>query len=99
MADPQSGWSESTSRTFIELADVAVPGRGEQIETLLSLVPARADEPFAAADLACGEGRLSAALLERFPSARVLALDGSDVMLKEARARLGAVGDRARGGR
>jgi len=40
----------------------------------------------AVAELACGEGWLSAALLERFPSARVLALDGSDVMLKETRA-------------
>ncbi|MDP2674122.1 MAG: class I SAM-dependent methyltransferase [Dehalococcoidia bacterium] len=95
MADPQSGWSESTSRTFIELADVAVPGRGEQIETLLSLVSPATNQEFQAAELACGEGWLSAALLERFPSARVLALDGSDVMLEEAHARLGAFGDRA----
>jgi len=96
MADPQSGWSESTSRTFIELADVAVPARAEQMEVLLSLVPARADEPFAAADLACGEGRLSAAVLERFPNARVLGLDGSEVMLAQARLRLAPFGDRAR---
>lgn len=95
MADPQSGWSESTSRTFIELGDVAVPGRGEQMEVMLSLVPATTEEEFRAAELACGDGRLCAALLERFPRAHVLALDRSALMLGRVRERLAPFAERA----
>ncbi len=92
---PPSGWTEADSHTFLHLADVAVPGRREQMEVLLSLVPAAPDEPFAAVDLCCGEGLVSAGILERFPRARLLALDGSETMLAHARERLAPFGGRA----
>jgi SAM-dependent methyltransferase len=95
MADPRSGWSESTSGAFIELADIAVPSRDEQMEVMLSLVPATTEREFRAAELACGDGRLSAALLERFPRAQVLALDRSALMLDRARERLEPFAERA----
>ncbi|MBI2912742.1 MAG: class I SAM-dependent methyltransferase [Chloroflexi bacterium] len=90
-----SNWTEADSHTFLDLAEVAVPSRDEQLEVLLSLVPARPDEAFAAVDLCCGEGRFAAGLLERFPRALVLALDGSEAMLDRARQRLAAFGSRA----
>ncbi|HEU4760458.1 MAG TPA: class I SAM-dependent methyltransferase [Dehalococcoidia bacterium] len=95
MADhPPSGWTEADSRTFLDIADVAVPGRREQMEVLLSLVPAAPDEAFTAVDLCCGEGLLSQELLRRFPNARLLALDGSETMLAHARERLTPFGAR-----
>ena len=81
-------WTETDSRDFLDLAEVAVPGRQEQIEMLLQLVPAAQDEEFQAVELACGEGILAERLLDRFPRARLTAFDGSDVMLGATRKRL-----------
>jgi trans-aconitate 2-methyltransferase len=45
-------------------------------------------------DAGCGSGRLTEQLLERLPRGSVVALDGSDSMLAEARRRLTRFGDR-----
>jgi tRNA (cmo5U34)-methyltransferase len=92
MTETQRGWTEADSRTFIDLADVAVPGRAEQSQMLLSLVPARQDEGFQGVELCCGEGIFAEKLLERFPEARLLVFDGSETMLERARERLGRFG-------
>lgn len=93
--EPRSpAWTESDSRDFIDLAAVAVPGRREQMDVLLSLVPAAPEETFVAAELGCGEGLLAEQLLGRFRRARLAAFDGSEVMLQKARARLEGFGDR-----
>jgi tRNA (cmo5U34)-methyltransferase len=77
------GWSEDHSRHFIELGRVYTPSRDEIRDVMLSLIPAAIDEPFLAVELGVGGGWLSAAILERFPRARVLGLDGSPTMLRE----------------
>ncbi len=94
MTEAKRHWTEGDSATFIDLADVSVPGRSEQIEMLLSLVPARAGR-FDVLELCCGEGILASSLLERFPGAQLLALDGSPTMLDRARERLEPFGERA----
>ena len=81
-------WTETDSRDFLDFAEVAVPGRQEQIEMLLQLVPAAQGEEFPAVELACGEGLLAERLLDRFPRAKLTAFDGSDVMLEAVRKRL-----------
>ena len=45
-------------------------------------------------DAGCGSGRVTEALLERFPSARVIAVDASSSMVDEARRRLARFGGR-----
>ena len=95
MSDTDTTWNEETSRTFLDIADVAVPGRREQMEMLWSLVPAGVNDEFIAVELCCGAGLLTEGVLERFPRSRVLALDGSEMMLEEARRRLSRFGDRA----
>lgn len=81
-------WSEEDSRYFIDLGRIYTPSRNEIQETILDLIPAEHDEPFLAVELGAGSGWLSAAVLERFPAARVLGLDGSAAMVKEAIASL-----------
>jgi SAM-dependent methyltransferase len=76
------------SRDFIELGRIYTPARDEIRETILDLMPAEQDEPFLAVELGVGAGWLSAAILERFPAARVIGLDGSPAMLRETGARL-----------
>ena len=92
--DTTAGWSEEDSSTFLDLADVAVIGRREQIEVVLSLIPAEKETPFRVVDICCGDGMLSEAILERFSTARILGLDGSETMRREAEKRLSRFGDR-----
>jgi SAM-dependent methyltransferase len=88
--DPMSerGWTEDDSLLFVDLADVFVPSRDEQIATLASLIPAAEDEVFAVVELAAGGGALAAAILQTFPQCHYLALDGSAVMRERLREHL-----------
>jgi len=89
-------WTEDDSRTYRDIAPVAVPRREEQVATLLSLIPCTPDDACRIVEIGCGDGRLSAALLELFPRVSIVALDGSPSMRAEARTRLSPFGDRAR---
>ncbi len=84
----EAAWSEGDSAHFIELGRVYTPARDAIQEAILGLIPAERDEPFLAVELGVGGGWLSAAILERFPAARILDLDGSPAMLRETAARL-----------
>ena len=88
-------WTETDSRDFLDLAEIAVPAREEQMQALLALIPAERDEAFALADICAGEGLLCERILKNFPKSRVLALDGSDLMREKAAARLAPFGERA----
>jgi SAM-dependent methyltransferase len=69
--------------------------RGEQMATLLTLLPFGADDSGRVVELGCGEGRLTQAVLEMFPHATAVALDGSPEMRAQAAARLHTFGARA----
>ena len=86
--DQEMAWSEADSLHFIDRGQIHTPMRGEIRETILDLIPAEREERFLAVELGTGSGWLSEAILERFPRARVLGLDGSPAMLKETRIRL-----------
>src|SRR5262245_1414756 len=45
-------------------------------------------------DAGCGSGRVTELVAERFPTARIVALDGSSSMIEQARSRLERFGDR-----
>ncbi len=87
-------WQEADSATFIEFGAALIPRRDEIERVLLDLVPATPEELFHAVEIGTGAGWLSAALLHRFPGARVVGLDGSPAMLKETATRLAPFGDR-----
>jgi trans-aconitate 2-methyltransferase len=59
---------------------------------VVARLPLRGDERVL--DAGCGSGRVTQQLLERLPNGRVVALDGSQAMLDEARRRLASYGDR-----
>lgn len=73
-------WSEADSQKFLSHSEIFVPGRTEQIASLLHLIPARTEETFTIVELAAGGGVLARAILERFPFCQYVALDGSAVM-------------------
>lgn len=87
-------WSEEASAAYRDLAAVAVPNRDEQLATLLALLPFSRDDEFQAVELGSGEGILSASILEAYPRASILSLDGSETMREQTLGRLAAYGDR-----
>lgn len=89
----QASWDEETSRQFIDYGRYVVPERERQIRIIVDLVP-RCKEPCLLVELCCGEGLLAEALLERFPAATVLGLDGSREMLQQAQQKLARFGER-----
>ena len=96
MSQEQSGWTEEDSALYRELSAVAVPRREEQLAALVALLPFGRDEAFGVVELGCGEGVLAAAVMDAYPQANVLALDGSASMLQETSERLERYGGRAR---
>jgi len=91
-----SGWTETDSSTYAEIADVAVPRRAEMMDRIIGAVPCSRGDAFSIVEIGCGEGRLAAVLLETFPRATITAFDGSEVMRDKASARLAPFGRRAR---
>ncbi len=91
-------WGEDDSAIYRDLAAVAVPRRLEMLATLIALVPFSPDESARIVELSSGEGRLAAALLECFPQATLVALEGSESMRTESTVRLAPFADRARVG-
>jgi tRNA (cmo5U34)-methyltransferase len=89
-------WREDDSATYRDLAAVAVPRRLEMLASLIALVPFSPDESARIVEIASGEGRLAAALLECFPQATLVALEGSESMRTESTVRLAPFADRAR---
>lgn len=87
-------WSERDSAQFIELGRIFTPARDDIQRAILDLIPAERDETFVAVELGVGAGWLSAALLERFPAARVIGFDGSPAMLRETETRLSSFAGR-----
>lgn len=92
---PVQPWTEADSKLYQEIAAVAVPAREEQNAALLTLLPFSQADSFHTVELGCGEGFFSHALLDCFPQAQVVALDGSAEMRAQATARLSAFGSRA----
>lgn len=77
-------WDATAANNFVSMADIIIPQRRSQYDLLGDLVPFGADEPFHFIDMGCGEGLLSAALLERFAQSIGHASDVAEEMLTKA---------------
>jgi tRNA (cmo5U34)-methyltransferase len=96
MTDTPDSWTEDDSLLYQKLAAVAVPDREEQMATMVALLPFDQHAQFTAVELGSGEGYLSEVLLECFPKAAVIGLDGSDEMRSTSSSRLERFGGRFR---
>jgi tRNA (cmo5U34)-methyltransferase len=75
------GWTEETSKHFIDVGRIYTPRRDEIAQAFVDLVPANEDEAFTGVELGTGQGWLTTAILERYPNATMIGLDGSEAML------------------
>jgi tRNA (cmo5U34)-methyltransferase len=90
-----AGWSEETSRLFIDYGRYFVPERDRQMQ-MIAMLLSHLETGGLILELCCGEGLLAHVLLERLPLATVHGLDGSAEMLQQAVSRLAPFGDRFR---
>jgi len=82
-------WKQpSLAAVYLEGVRGAIPLAAEQMDVMLRLVAACGGPMRRFLDLGCGDGVLSAALLERFPEARGTLVDFSPAMLEAAGKRL-----------
>jgi len=72
----------------------AASRRHEMLAVMVSLVPFEPDAAFRIVEIGSGEGLLTAALLERFARATILALDGSAPMREATKQRTAPFADR-----
>ena len=94
--DEPNGWSEETSRDFINYGRYIVPERDTQMQIICSLL-SDLDSSGIILDLCCGEGLLEEILMDKFPTISIHGLDGSDEMLQKASQRLSRFGEGFRG--
>jgi tRNA (cmo5U34)-methyltransferase len=85
-------WDEDDSASFSDMAEVFVPDRAFQFDTICRLLGSAMEGRVL--DLCCGDGALGAALLSHMPSIHLLAYDRSAEMLARCRARLAQFGAR-----
>jgi tRNA (cmo5U34)-methyltransferase len=93
MVESMHGWTDVDSDVFLRIGEVAFPRREEALASILALSADPADG--AIVELSCGSGWLAEALLDAFPLATMMALDGSPTMLAAAGDRLARFGSRA----
>lgn len=78
-------WQDSQiAKSYLRGRREAVPCAKEQIDVMLRLIAASETPVERFLDLGCGDGTLSAAILERHPEARGVLLDFSKAMLDAA---------------
>lgn len=86
-----TAFNDQASR-YDERADLVMGDRDRQRRYLRDLVQCLPEEPRSFLELACGTGYFTEVLFEVFPGIRGVAVDGSEPMLEQARARFGDAG-------
>ncbi len=79
-------WAESWQRSWDHLEETLMPDREFRISALLDVVDVLACPTPRVLDLACGTGTITCRLLDRFPTARSIAIDVDPVLLTIASA-------------
>jgi tRNA (cmo5U34)-methyltransferase len=81
---------------WIERQEASAMARRPLFAKVRALIPKQPTEVFRYADLGAGAGMLDELILERFPAAQGVLVDGSEPMLARARERLARFGERTR---
>ena len=82
MQDETSWKSKEAADHYVRVADALIPRRGEILSTISSLATALTPNSPRVLDLGCGNGDVTAAILEEAPEASVLMSDFSGEMVR-----------------
>jgi trans-aconitate methyltransferase len=90
-------WQDRTLvNNFLTGVRGGIPFAIEQINMALNVLERTGIPVHRVADLGCGDGAITQAILHRYPNAEVTAIDFSQPMLDQAEQRLAPFGDRVR---
>ena len=93
--DTLCGWGDQDKVDyFVQRSELLIPKRYEQLNTLVDLFPWPADQPIRVLDLGAGYGAVTETILNRYPQATVVWVDGSAAMQEHAEPRLAQYGQR-----
>lgn len=85
---PEAGWQEEHSATFVDRGRVYTPDRDAIARAIVDLIPADTDDTFRGVEIGHGAGWLMDAVLRAYPHATMLGVDGSAAMRAAAAALL-----------
>jgi len=85
---------DQETATWLKLAESVIPAYGEQIATLVRLIPARPIDAFTVVELGVGDGKLARAVLDAFPQCHYVALESSEALRAHAQSALATYGER-----
>lgn len=74
--------------------DVMHPNRAKMVDVVLEFLPLPSDAAFTVLELGIGTGFFAKRLLEAYPAARVIGIDGAESMVEMAASRLGPMAER-----
>lgn len=74
--------------------DVMHPNRAKMVDVVLEFLPLPKDAAFTVLELGIGTGFFAKRLLEAYPAARVIGVDGAESMVEMAASRLGPMAER-----
>lgn len=93
--DTLCGWGDQDRVDyFVQRSELLIPKRYEQLHTLVDLFSWPADQPIRVLDLGAGYGAVTETILNRYPQASVVWVDGSAAMQEHAEPRLAQYGQR-----
>ncbi|HZT07144.1 MAG TPA: class I SAM-dependent methyltransferase [Chloroflexota bacterium] len=84
----ENWFDEAFVADWLERQKARAPERERQFAMVRALIPRKSSETFRYLNVGAGDGWLDEELLDRFPRAEAVLLDGSPAMLDQARARL-----------
>ncbi len=95
MPEPFSSWRDAAAARFLDNLQAAVPLAIEQIDIVLRLIAAARERVDVFLNVGCGDGVLSGAMFDEFPSARGVLLDRSQASIDTVRGQLRSHFERA----
>lgn len=87
-------WNDSDTVQFLKFGKAYIPDRDRLGEIFATLINIKKKKDFTFVDICSGGGWLTEALLTKFPQSKAIALDGSELMLKQMSERLNNLEDR-----
>ena len=81
-------WQETDSAHFVDRGRIYTPDREAIARMVVDLIPADADDSFLGVEIGAGQGWMTDAILQQYPRARMIAVDGSATMRAAAKALL-----------
>ena len=85
--DPGAWKGEEVSQ-YDMMQSIVIPKKDEMLDVIMSMIPFESDKLIKIMEIGSGLGALTKKLLDKYPEANILCLDGSEEMIRNGKERL-----------